>query len=800
MKIKEKLPFLLPLIFSIIVIYYPIVFGFFISPNDIYFHYDPFRFGSFEYASLNPTLNDPATSYWTKVWLFKTEPKSLFFNPYIASGFPGALDLFSGILNPFVLIPIIFPIELFFSIMVFLKIFVSYSGMYLLLKKFNLNPWACAFGGISYALFGQNIVWLLWPQTNISSLFPWFFFSLKVKNNGVRFLILFLLFLFSLTGGYPPYLLIFFYFFLFYLILVETKKIFSKFKTLILPFLFANLTLAPFLYVTYYDLKESKRLEAREGIAEKEDAFPLKSLQLFFSPYKFGKPQDFSLKANEGFYSLCFYFGIFGILFLPLGFLSLKDPEKRFFIISFVFFILIFYFNSPLRSLILKLPFLSYSPFSRITILFGLCLSIVSAFGFEWFLKRFNFKKIFLLVPLILAIDLGFFGAKFLSYQKFEKIKPPITPAISFLKENLKDMPFRVCGLYDSLWPNSSEYTKIPDIRSHFSSEGWYREFLSIADPNVSKKMGTFLLFWDVNSIKSPIFSALFVKYITEPPFINTINQKIQEKKYFEEPERYIEIPEYGLKRKVQFEGVPYSIEFYLKDIKSNVYINLYEEFSQTLLGKYDLKEKDGIFYAIIEKPWELNFSRVFLEVVAEKGAKIGIRGENFCLNISYSPYISVYEANDLKIFENRNIEEPVILTFDVRDGFPQREENFHYFSYFSKNDFEKIDEFIKKSKGKTKTGKVSFSNINLYGGDFKISTKANSVLVLPFKYNPLWAEAELDGEKVKIYKANGCMSSVLIPEGEHILSFNFGKKFIPYIFVSLFIFSISILMFLILL
>lgn len=799
MNIKEKFLTFLPIIICLFILFYPIIFGFFVSPNDIYLNYDPFRYGSFKYTSMNPTLNDPSTSYWTKAYLFKTEPKSFFFNPYIASGMPGLLDLLSGILNPFVLIPLIFPIEAFFSVMLLLKILVSFFGMYLFLKTFNLNPWACSFGAIIYSFFGQNVLWSLWPQTNISSLFPLFFYALKIKNRGYRYLLLFLLFIFSSTGGYPPYLLIFFYFFFIYLISTEIKIIFEKFKNLALPFLLSILVLLPFIYITYFDLKDLGRVEQRQKLVEIEKPIPLKSLVLFFSPYKYGMPQDFSLKESEGFYKFNFYIGILGVLTLPFSFLLIKDSKKRFFVISFLFLFILLYFDTPFRTLVLKLPFISYSSFSRISILLGFSMAAISSFGFDKILSLLKNKKILILIPILCSIDLGFFASKFLSYQKWNKIKPEETPAISFLKENLKGKPFRVLGLYDSLWPNSSEYTKIPDIRSHFSSEEWYRNFLSIADPKVSFRMGTFLLFWGARAINSPIISSLFVKYIVEPPFINTIMNEISSKIKVENPEKYVELPKYGLKRKIYFSGTPYSIELFLKDVSSKVYLNIYEEFSQNFIERYDIKEFDGKHFVLIDKPFKFSFSRVYLEVFSEKNLKIGIKGEDFCVNISYSPYFKVYEKNDLKIFENRNVTEPIILNFEARAGFPEREDFFHYFSYFEEEDIKEVNNFLNKSQNKFKRGKVSIENLSLYGGEFKISSNANSCLVLPFKYNKFWAEASLDGKKLKIYKVNGAMSSVLIPKGEHLLSFNFGQKFIPFIFISIFIFIISIIFFLIL-
>lgn len=797
MNFKEKLPFVLPLFFSFIVLYYPIFFGYWISPNDIYLNYDPWRYGSFEYSSLNPTLNDPATSYWTKAYLFKTEPRSLFFNPYIASGMPGAIDLFSGILNPFVLIPLIFPVEMFFGLMVFLKIIVSYTGMYLFLKTFDLNKWTSSFGATVYSFFGQNVVWALWPQTNISSLFPWFLYGLKIKNRAYKFLVFFLLFIFSFTGGYPPYLIIFFYFYLLHLLLVEIREILNKFKTLILPFILAFFVLLPFLYITYIDLKDSGRLKLRENLSQKENPFPLKGLVLFFCPYKFGAPQDFSLDQKDGFYSLTLYSGIFGILFLPFGFFLWKNSRKRFFIISFILLFFLLFFNSPLRFIVSKLPGITYSSFSRISILLGLSLSIVSAFGFEKIFNLLKNKKIMIFIVILGSINLGFFASKFFSYQKYNKIKPEETPSIIFLKEKLRGTPFRVAGFYDSLWPNSSEYTKIPDIRSHFSSESWWREFLSLGYPDVSNVMGTFLLFWDARAINSPLFSSLFVKYITEPPFIDTIMPQLNKKKYIEYPEEFIKIPPFGLKRKFQFEGIPYFMEIPLKNFSPKVYLNIYDYFSQVLLERLEVQERGGTYVALFEKPQDYYFSKVYIEIVSEKDVEVGVVKENFCLNISYSPYMKVYEGKDLKIFENLSLKEPLYLIFEARDGFPEREEFFHWYAYFSKEDFLDIEEFLNKGKEINKTGNVKVLNLSLYGGDFRVSTKANSILVLPFKYNKFWSEATMDGEKAKIYKVNGGMSGILVPQGEHIVNFEYGKKFLIFIYSSAILFVLGILIFL---
>ena len=96
---------------ALVIIFYPLVWGMVPSPNDIYFNYDPWREGSFAKFAFNSSLNDPATGYWTKAALFRHEPSTFFWNPYLACGVPGHADLLSGMLNLFVLIPTLFSLK-----------------------------------------------------------------------------------------------------------------------------------------------------------------------------------------------------------------------------------------------------------------------------------------------------------------------------------------------------------------------------------------------------------------------------------------------------------------------------------------------------------------------------------------------------------------------------------------------------------------------------------------------------------------------------------------------------------------
>src|SRR5439155_1234494 len=86
----------------------------------------------------------------------------------------------------------------------------------------------------------------------------------------------------------------------------------------------------------------------------------------------------------------------------------------------------------------------------------------------------------------------------------------------------------RVAPFFDYLWPNTAEYVRIEDIRSHFSSEALYRSLLQQIDPTCTQTKSTVLLF---NSLKfrldDPFVSILDVRYFIEQRSIDIVKWSI---------------------------------------------------------------------------------------------------------------------------------------------------------------------------------------------------------------------------------------------------------------------------------
>jgi hypothetical protein len=793
-----------PLAIALAIIFYPLIWGMVPSPNDIYFNYDPWREGSFEKFASNSSLNDPATGYWTKAALFRNEPSTFFWNPYLACGMPGHADLLSGMLNLFVLIPTLISLKGWYALMLLMKVAAAYAGMVLLVRAWGLGPAAGAAAGLAWAFFGQNMVFLWWPQTNISVLFPWLLLLPMLRNRRWFFALSCLLFLSVLGSGFPAYVLYFTYLFLAFLLSVDLKGSVAFLKKAAAPLVLCLLMTSPFLWITWQDLKSNARLDERIKAVAAEKPLPLCHLGLLLSPDAFGGPQGYrgipGFPAPNNYHSGAVYMGVPALLLIVLGLLGWKETRNRFFALAALILLFLLYVPSPLRVIVGKFPGVGSSPFHRLIILLGLVLAALAAFGMERLMRRLKKPGWGAAIPLVLAVDLGFAAAGFLPYQKWGDVLPKKTEGLVFLENKIQGTPYRVAPLYDALWPNTSEWTRLADVRSHFASEGWYRGALETVEPESTRRMGTLITFWGARTAFHPWLGALFVKYVVEPPMIRTVENGIAERTVREAAGSAAPLPPYGLKRTYQVLGTPYRLGFQARSARdARLRLTVRDDFNKLDLEAHEMlvKAAPGLQEAWVDlrDPSGLAFSRVEIELLPleGEGVSIGMKrvGEPaFC--VDYSPLQPVYRKADLAVFENRAITEPCALYFHVTGEVPASPERWRAQAVLDPAVAPAVEKFL-KSAAEKKSGQAVVRSSSLQGAALEVSTTAPALLVLPFKFNPLWQTLRLDGAGVRPMKVNAGMTGVLLSAGSHQVTLQYGRKFIPYFLGSALLLLIAI-------
>ena len=790
MQLKSSWVFWTPLLLAFVIIYYPLVWGMAPSANDLYRNYDPWRGGSFETHAANPTLNDIPMGYWTKAAMLRRDPGTLLWNPYLASGMPGSLDLLSASFNPFMLIPTLVSLKGWYALMLGLKVLAAYAGMFLLARAWGLSPVAGATAGIAWAFCGQNLVFMFWPQTNASVLFPWLFLLPSVQHRRWFFALAAGLGLCFLGSGFPAYVAYAAYGFLAYLIAVEGRGALPFLRRAAMPLLLALLAAAPLLWITAADLRNAGSLGERGLYAAGEAPVPFRHLRLFLTPWAFGTPLH--SPGIEGFpppnnyHAASVYPGLAALGLATLGALGWRDRRNRFFLLMALVLLFLLYFPSPLRAGMAALPGIASSPFHRLFILLGFSIACLAAYGMDRLERLLRHPLLPLAAPLALALDLGLTMAAFLPYQKWSEVLPRPTGGLAFLIEKMEGTPFRVAGIYDALLPNSAEWTDLPDIRSHALAERWYRDALASVEPAIAKRTDNFLLFWDARSAHHPLLTGLFVKYVAEPPFIKTVENEIEARTVREQVSAWVTLPPSGLKRGLHPAGTPYRIGLTLRAPRpAAVEVILREDFTKVPLRRIsiDAPAGEGTAWTDVDAPWDLAFVPLEMEVAPLRGTvEVGMRdGFEFASAIGMSPLRPVYGGADLTLFENRETDEAALLRFHATDAFPPNAERLRTQAVVEPALLQRTRGWL-RSEVVDRRGIVRFDALTRRGAVAEVESNAPALLVLPFKFNPFWARVEVDGSPAEALRANGAMTGVLVGPGRHRVEIDYGGKFVPWL------------------
>ena len=330
-------------------------------------------------------------------------------NPYIMAGFPLLGNLQSAALYPFNIFFLLMPFSYGWSFLIFLQPLLAAIFLFLYLRSLKLQLWSCILGGFAFAFSGFSIAWLEWGTIGHVALWlPLVLLSIDKLVSSSKYKVLSirrnffwsLVFIFSLSSSLlAGHLQIFFYVFLFSTIYFFTRWIqFGRNKHIFLLYLILNTSFLILTFVQWFPTLQLIGESARElDQAEwmKDGWFvPWQHLVQFIVPDFFGNPTTLNYWGVWNYAELVGYVGILPFL-MAIFALFLRRDRKTFFFGTIFFVSLIF----ALPTFLAKIPFLFHVPFlntaqpTRLLFITDFSLSVLAAFGLDYFL---NHKKGFL--------------------------------------------------------------------------------------------------------------------------------------------------------------------------------------------------------------------------------------------------------------------------------------------------------------------------------------------------------------------------------------------------------------------
>lgn len=524
-----------------------------LSPNDLLYVHDPWRTLR-EIEPQNPLLNDPASSWYGRWALLKTDPAAFHWSRYVGGGVPGLGSVASAVISPVILIPVLLvPLIFSYSAIIAAKLLVSFGLAYGWLREERLGRRAAALGALVFSCAGIYSVWWLWQSTNATVFYPAVFWMIARAFSGKRtpmWAAIFVAFALAVSG-YPATTLYVAWAGALYAIWLAVRERAlprRELSRLAAAALLAVAIASPFVAPYVSLLKRSGYLEARATVAQEEvGTYPAGHLRAFVDPFRLGNPGerlwigDPDLGPSDNFVESTIYVGLATLPLALLG--SFRRHRARWFWAGASVLLLVLMFGAVgwLSAAAGELPGIRYSPLARLRFLVPVPAAFLAASGAGILLSRLRRARPSLataagwLVGAALLFDLVFFAVRFYPYIPPDVAAIPETPTIRFLRA--QQGPFRVAPFFDFLWPNTAELMKVEDIRSHFGSEARWRAMLERFAPGSFGGSGTVIQFNSLSfDLRDPLLSALNVRWLIEQPTIDILRWKILEGSEMSEP------------------------------------------------------------------------------------------------------------------------------------------------------------------------------------------------------------------------------------------------------------------------
>jgi uncharacterized membrane protein len=188
-----------------------IIGGLLISPADALQRFPSFNIDGIYQSPQNSHLMDAVTQFqpWA-VYAKESLERGGFplWNPHNAGGVPFFANMQSAILFPLSFIYYLLPVGVATVLVPFSKLFLIGIFTYFYIRELGVGKYESLVGAVAFNFAGFNIVWLLWPQSNVIMFLPLNFLLLEKyiqnKTNSSMFVAsLGISFALSVFAGHP---------------------------------------------------------------------------------------------------------------------------------------------------------------------------------------------------------------------------------------------------------------------------------------------------------------------------------------------------------------------------------------------------------------------------------------------------------------------------------------------------------------------------------------------------------------------------------------------------------------------
>jgi len=521
------------LLLANLVFFWPVVFhGRVFSSHDAALAVDPWRAASRVDVPRNRLLADAASAGSP---MLRDLPARFFWNPYVAGGAPGAINLVQGFLSPFAGIPGLLLPEAFIETgILFLKLNAGFLFAFVFFDRRGLSETAASCGAAAWAWSTAQSTWWLWMQSSVMVCIPLLFlaadrargrgsfFSAVAASAGASLLFL--------SGGYP------------FMILfgAGAATLYALFggegglgrnagraaAGLTAGALLAAALVWPAIMVSARAIRETGQVEARAGLARTFE-LPVQHLLLYAFPLAAGDPlrddyRPLTASPHDNFMETAVGVGPVALALALVGAAGRRNRRLYGWAMGLALGTAAALYVPPVRRLFEDLPLLSAGLFERIKILAVLGIAVSAAVGADVVAEidvRRSGRRMAPLLPFLIGLPLLAVAARFYPAVLPKHAVFAATPGLRALARRGETAPARMLATGWTLYPDLASAEGLEDVRGHLFFERDYRRLLAAADPGIYGRTGTLLVSEPATLAPlSPVLDLLNVATIAAPP------------------------------------------------------------------------------------------------------------------------------------------------------------------------------------------------------------------------------------------------------------------------------------------